>query len=652
MSQTFGLTSYLDPDPDNVSSYFDQLLIAHDLTGQRIFDFGSQYGIFGMECGARKADHIICFDYDWQNIGPINQLKKYLPFGDRLQYLELDWNQQTLQSFKSTYGMADLVFCSYRTKLSTYPLLAAITRKICYLETTLDVPEREIKQLATIHGFQLVISINSSKINSYILHKDGSSVQKNNNVSCRYGGIMIPIIGTIYRVGDYDVINYHSVIYHHVKDIYQKIKDIKYVPTMFFYDPYIATPHYDHNLSTYHATDQEKQIIKQQLIDFVIQLCQKGVVHRDLHTNNAHFDSGLLKISNWIVSCVQASSIGQCYDLTGQGMGYSYKIGKYAGNEKHYIFSNSPQSFNKYFNQTLKLSDFISAMPPSLSPHVGGGKRFQLYCADHLRDTFGVYLQQLNNLGGYQFEPFHDPTQPCLFYGLYGENDISVLQSINSYKIVVWTGGDIVLLPKIQARFSKMLKCSKVYHIAISNYIEHDLSVLKLPYKSVPFMGIMLDQFNPIIKGPSIYVYVGTGDETYGRSLYMDVYQRLKDRYHFVFATNPIYAITWTGDKELPQLYAVDKHEVTQLYAQCFICLKLTSHEGLSASTQEAGCMGIKTISNLLTPSTLQYRDIDQIIEHIEHESKSIGTIDVDLSTQVKKFLNVGSDWLFPEIDR
>lgn len=635
-------------DKKYILEHFDELLLPTDLSGLQIFDFGSKCGVFGLECGHRKADQIVCFDIDWKNAETINHLKHYLPYGDRLQYIELDINHQMTDEFITKYGQSDIVFCSSNTKMSMYSFISEITRNICYIETSLDIQEREFKAIMGSFGFQLIIPIKSetdTRVRSYILQKNASFIKRNNNVYCRLNGIMTPLVNLTYCVNNYDVVLYDPAVYNHLYRIYQRIKNIKYVQRMMFYEDFVATPHYKNKLGDYEATPEEKQTIRTQLIDFVVQLCQKGVVHRDLHPNNAYFDNGELKICHWVVSCIQPSSINQNYDITGQGVGYNYQVGKHQGIEKIYVLAQSPSSFNTYLDNTLKISDFISASPRKIS----NKKKFQLYCAEHLRDTFGVYLQEINNLGNYCLETLQDPKQPCLFYGLLTEKDVDVLLSITSHKIIVWTGGDLTILAKDTELFSKVLECPNTYHVAISNYIEQDLTELGITYKSVPFMGIMLDQFNPVVKGPSIYVYIGNGDEIYGYSLYMEVYNKLKHKYSFMFATNPIYRIIRSGNNNFPNLYSVDKHDVCQLYAKCFICLKLTAHEGLSASTQELGCMGIKTITNLMTPSTLQYENIDDIINHIEDEAKTIGTMDTDLSDKVKNFLNVGSSWLFPE---
>ena len=62
----------------------------------------------------------------------------------------------------------------------------------------------------------------------------------------------------------------------------------------------------------------------------------------------------------------------------------------------------------------------------------------QLYVAEHLSKTFGEDFKKLNNIC-INFEKFSNKNKPCVFYGIFSENDIKLLESITSYKIIIWT---------------------------------------------------------------------------------------------------------------------------------------------------------------------------------------------------------------------
>ena len=290
----------------------------------------------------------------------------------------------------------------------------------------------------------------------------------------------------------------------------------------------------------------------------------------------------------------------------------------------------------------------------------------QLYVAEHLSKTFGEDFTKLNNIC-INFEKFSDKNKPCIFYGIFSENDVKLLESITSYKIIIWTGGDInidhkniVVRNKVLSNLKRILNVKDVYHIAISNSISNKLDKLGIIYKVVPFMPIDLNKFTPVKKGKSIYVYVGDGTEVYGRKLYTEIYKRLKNDYSFIFAANPVAKNGMFKNLEIPDIVYTDKNNIQNIYSECFIGFRFTIHDGLSASVQELGCMGIKTISNLDTPSTINYRKIldresindivehnkaiDDIINKINDEYEKSETIDSELSNKVKKFLTIESN--------
>jgi len=168
----------------------------------------------------------------------------------------------------------------------------------------------------------------------------------------------------------------------------------------------------------------------------------------------------------------------------------------------------------------------------------------QLYVAEHLSNTFGEDFNNLNNIS-IKFEKFTDKNKPCVFYGIFSENDIKLLESINSHKIIIWTGGDInidhkniVVRNNVLSNLKRILNVKDVYHISISNFISNQLNKLRIKYNVVPFMPINLNEFMPVKKGKAIYVYVGNGTEVYGRKLYTEIYKRLKNNYSYIFAAN------------------------------------------------------------------------------------------------------------------
>ena len=290
----------------------------------------------------------------------------------------------------------------------------------------------------------------------------------------------------------------------------------------------------------------------------------------------------------------------------------------------------------------------------------------QLYVAEYLSKTFVEDFNNLNNIS-IKFEKFADKNKPCVFYGIYSENDIKLFESINSYKIIIWTGGDINIDHEknnikniILSNIKRILNVKDVYHISISNFISNKLDKLGIIYKVIPFMPINLNEFIPIKKGKSIYIYVGDGTEVYGRKLYNDIYKRLKNNYSFIFASNTISKNIMLHNPEIPNIVYTSKNNIKNIYSECFIGLCFTKHDGLSATIQELGCMGIRSISNLISPSTINYNKIldennennideynkafDEIINIINNEYKNIDVVNCKLSETVKNFLTIPSN--------
>jgi hypothetical protein len=281
-------------------------------------------------------------------------------------------------------------------------------------------------------------------------------------------------------------------------------------------------------------------------------------------------------------------------------------------------------------------------------------KYMQIYISEHLRNSYENDLMTTETIGHYKFVKLKDYNKPCLFYGLWSKSDLHTLTLMKSVAFIVWTGGDIntknrnqpYIKTLIEQNVNKIKQLNNVYHVAITDTIASSLKEFELPYKTCNFMGISFNNYKPTLKGDYIYVYVGDGSEYYGKSTYLKVYNILKDQYKFIFACS--YKDVTIRNHLIPELVNIpilysDKKDIVDIYKKCFICLRFTMHDGLSATVQELGCMGIKTINNIISsPSIINYSDIASIIQIIDNEYKMINTIDYTLSNKVKAFLSCG----------
>ena len=143
-----------------------------------------------------------------------------------------------------------------------------------------------------------------------------------------------------------------------------------------------------------------------------------------------------------------------------------------------------------------------------------------------------------------------------------------------------------------------------------------------------PITPVLINNFyNPFnIKGNKIYIYTSniekTANEIYGKKFYSNVIDRLSYKYNFIIATSKSHT------------------NIKYIYKDCFVGLRLTSMDGLGATNIELGLMGIKCITNNISPNCLHWNNVDDIINHIENESKNIGKTDYILANNVKQFIN------------
>ena len=265
-----------------------------------------------------------------------------------------------------------------------------------------------------------------------------------------------------------------------------------------------------------------------------------------------------------------------------------------------------------------------------------------------IAEKLGEFSEDLKILG---LENYNSEYLPAYFYGLWTDKDMEILLNNKSLKIIIWTGQDIYFrnkysktnVDRVLHNLNKIKNLKNVKHIAISKFIANDLEKLKIPYTRIPFMGINFGMFKPVIKGNSIYVYTSPlNGIKYGENIYSQLIKQFNN-INFIFTTNRVAysALIKSKKQNIYNIqYYTKKQLIENIYPQCFIALRLTNHDGLSGTVQEMGCMGIKSVHNGDSPSSLPYTTYTDVCNHIENEMKTIGTMDIELSQQVKEYLN------------
>lgn len=261
---------------------------------------------------------------------------------------------------------------------------------------------------------------------------------------------------------------------------------------------------------------------------------------------------------------------------------------------------------------------------------------FQIYMSNVLKQAFYADLKNR-----YKLTDYVDIYVPTLFYGLMNKTDIQTLRKHRSLAIIIWVGGDIVY--NIQKKLTIIKTLPRMKHLAISSFIEADLIRLGVPYVFSPLMGIDFQLYHPVSKGSAIYLYTDPNAETtYGCTYYRQLMKKYAHIPFIVTCCKVTYDRMCAKNQKLPyRIQWYDKATlINQIYPQCFIGLRLTTHDGLAGTVQELGLLGIKCIHNGTSPSALPYQTYEDICNHIDAELLHIHTTDRVLAEKVKSYLS------------
>jgi len=230
--------------------------------------------------------------------------------------------------------------------------------------------------------------------------------------------------------------------------------------------------------------------------------------------------------------------------------------------------------------------------------------------------------------------------KPMIFFGMYREKEMNLVMKHEHECLVIWGGGDILYFTKKTITKSKkkdhirkrtynfFRNKNKIFHIAQSKWISDDLKSLNLKHKLLPWYSLIKSNFTCKEKGNCIYIYLPT--KFYGVDLFEELKKKLNGKYEFII-----------GGGNLKKEQRIPYYKMPEIYSKCFIGLRLVPHDGLGSTVQELGLMGIKCVHNGNSPSALNYKNIDDITEHIENEAKTIGSKDEELARKVDEYLTI-----------
>jgi hypothetical protein len=247
----------------------------------------------------------------------------------------------------------------------------------------------------------------------------------------------------------------------------------------------------------------------------------------------------------------------------------------------------------------------------------------------------------------YKLKEYCDRTKPAFFFGVYDKKDIDMITKHKSTRIVIFTGGDILLTKENINKINKLVKLDNIYFVCISSFIIKNLNKLRIPYKFIPINHVDPLFYKPVEKGNAIYIYTSIRfKEKYGYSFYKKITTLFKD-IRFILATNPK-----DYDKAKESGLSTDgfitcrtKEDLFNIYKQCFLGFRFTEHDGCSNTVIELGLMGIKCVHNGCQPSAVNYKTITDIVNIVKREKENIGSIDNSLHNETRAYDDIGTKW-------
>ena len=228
----------------------------------------------------------------------------------------------------------------------------------------------------------------------------------------------------------------------------------------------------------------------------------------------------------------------------------------------------------------------------------------------------------------YSLVSYKNKNKPAIFYSLWG---IRSLLKHNSLAIIIWRGSDII---KMRNKLKIIKKKKNVYHIAISSFIMNDLNSVGIPYVFIPLVGADVEDFKPAPLGDEIYTYVPFNSNKHNIRYNLEMITKIKKKCKYKI--------------NIIKKQQYSRKKLIKLYKRCFCGLRLTKHDGLPNQVIEMGLMGRRSFYNGDIPTSIKWsnNNVNQIIENIDEESKKIGTIDNRVVLKIKKYINVGEQWL------
>jgi hypothetical protein len=257
------------------------------------------------------------------------------------------------------------------------------------------------------------------------------------------------------------------------------------------------------------------------------------------------------------------------------------------------IVINKNDYYNDYFNKININHVFVSPMLYHFTKNI----------------MTKYYLQYNKDIKNNSF--------PTLFFGVYTLYDIMNIKNYKGKKYVMFGGSDIDILKKNKYLLDMLMKINVTIYFSISENMFYRLTNIKISSTLIKVYFFNEQIFKPIINNSTndcIYIYNGfsVGNEhLYGKDTYIDVIKTLP-AYNYIFSNS------------LNEIY----ENMPNIYAKCFIGLRLTKNDGNANTVAEMHAMNIPIIHNG-EYGGIYWNNVNDVINTIlKHDKKNIYYID------------------------
>lgn len=240
-------------------------------------------------------------------------------------------------------------------------------------------------------------------------------------------------------------------------------------------------------------------------------------------------------------------------------------------------------------NNLIRLSNKINKTPHKFNDFIKHYKIKQIYVSNSL-----IHLnERIKN--HFNLKNYDNINEPCIFFGVYTNNDIMKINHHRGLKFIMYGGSDSHNHKKVYSN----------NHLSISVDLKNRL--LKDGKFSLLIYLNLVDRnlFKPVTeKGTKIFIYDGIrkkkdNDRIYGKKYHDAVTKRLSN-FEYIYSSN----------LNLPY------EKMPDIYKQCFIGLRLTPRDGNANMVQELEAMCIPVVHNQSNYG-LKWKNVDDIINLI-----------------------------------